>query len=67
VKPVSDQPVLQTWRSLLHERAILVDNIENLTSGIVSTIQVVEGHDPFAGRSGRDAVVVRSVVAQLSA
>jgi len=67
VKPVSDQPVLKTWRSLLGERAILVDNIENLTAGIVSTIQVVEGHDPFVGRTAKDVVVVRSVVAQLSA
>jgi hypothetical protein len=67
VKPVSDQPVLSTWRELLGERAILVENIESLAAGIVSTISVIEGRDPSVGWKGRDAVVVRQVVEQLTA
>lgn len=68
VKPVPTQPVLKTWRSLLGERAILVDNIESLAAGIVSTIQVIEGHNPKSESwSIKDAEIVDSVVAQLTA
>jgi len=67
VKPVTHQPVLATWKRLLDERAIVVDNIQNLAAGIVSTIQLIEGHDPRAGWTGTDIAVVEHVTAQLSA
>lgn len=67
VKPVGEQPVLHTWRELLGERAIEVENIESLAAGIVSTIQVIEGHDPRVGWKGRDAVIAHTVAAQLRA
>jgi len=66
VKPVQNQPVVDTWRKLLGERAIVVDNIENLAAGIVSTIQVIEGHNPYPGWTGQDLVVAQSVVSQLA-
>jgi hypothetical protein len=68
VKPVSDQPVLDRWRSLLAERAIVVADHERLAEGIVSTIQIVEGHDAesVAGSwGGQTAIVVRDMADQL--
>jgi hypothetical protein len=67
VKPVGSQPVLKTWRSLLGERAIEVEDIERLAAGIVTTIQVVEGVRPITGFTGKDALIARSVVKQLTA
>lgn len=69
VKPVPDQPVVSTWKGLLGERAIHVPDIERLAAGIVSTIQVVEGHDPatVAGSwKHGDAIQAEAVVHQLT-
>lgn len=68
VKPVGDQPVLSKWRELLAERAIVVDDHERLAEGIVSTIQIVEGHDAdsVAGSWDRHTSgVIRNMARQL--
>jgi len=68
VKPVSDQPVLDTWRGLLGERAILVPDHERLAAGIVAIIQTIEGTDAANVHKGwnDDALItVRSVTKQL--
>jgi hypothetical protein len=69
VKPVADQDVVGRWRALLGERAITVSDHTKLAEGIVSVIQVVEGHDPstVAGSwSHETALVVRDVVGQIA-
>ncbi len=48
VRPHSGQPVMETWKSLLGERAMLVSDHTKLAEVIVSTIQVIEGHDHAA-------------------
>lgn len=68
VKPVSDQPVIESWRELLGQRAIVVQDLTKLAAGIVGIISVVEGHDADKvadGWDGDSAVIVRDVAAQL--
>jgi len=68
VKPVGHQPVLRTWKDLLGECAIEVEDIKNLATGIVTTIQVVEGHDPRKGVVDKHEVrVIEAVRRQLTA
>lgn len=70
VKPVVSQPVEKTWKDLLGERAVLVQDHTKLAEGIVSIIRLVEGHDPdeVANSWGDDktAMVVRHAADQLS-
>lgn len=40
------QEVIQQWTDLLGERALLLENVDNLSEVIVSAIQVVEGAQP---------------------
>ena len=45
VKPVGTQPVLDSWRNLLGQRAIVVKNHEKLAEVIVTIIGINEGVD----------------------
>lgn len=69
VKPVRDQDVIDKWRNLLGERAILVADPLKLAEGIVSIIQVVEGHNADAVAASWDdstSVTVRQMTRQLA-
>lgn len=69
VKPVYDQPVVSSWKKLLDERAIQVLDHEMLGEVIVSTIQVIEGHDPahvVASWTGGKSLVVQEAVKGLT-
>ena len=58
------------WRDLLGERAIPVSDVSKLAEVIVSTIQVIEGHDVadvVGSWSGDTSVVVRNAVSGLRA
>ena len=69
VKPVPTQPVVRTWRRLLGERAIEVNDIERLAEGIVAVMQLVEGasaDDVAASWGGKAHGVVADVVGQLT-
>lgn len=64
VNPVHDQPVVDTWKKLLGERAILVKDTKYLASGIVGVIQCIEEHssvDLTQVWSGSTAVALRQV------
>lgn len=66
VKPVYTQPVVETWRGLLGERALLIGNDPKaLTPAIVSAIQLTEGADPHTGWNADDSIVVDRIFAQL--
>ncbi len=69
VKPEASQPVVQQWRSLLNERAILVSDPSKLDEVIVAIIRMVEGAtvDDVAvdHHDAGTAVVVRDVGRQL--
>ena len=61
---------LDPWRRLLGERAIEVTDVAKLAEVIVSTIQVIEGHDVadvVGSWSGDTSVVVRNAVSGLRA
>jgi hypothetical protein len=69
VKPVPSQEVQSTWAGLLGERAIFVSDQEKLAEVIVSTIQVIEGHDAAAvadSWSGDTSLVVRDAIGSLT-
>ena len=68
VKPVGNQDVVANWRRILGERAIMVDNIENMAESIVSIIQVSEGQgggDVVASWTGPAQIAARRIVTQL--
>lgn len=70
VKPEYGKDTVTEWRGLLGERAILVDDHTHLGEIIVSTIQVLEGHDPdkvVKSWSGATSLVVAKAVGQLTA
>lgn len=45
IQPVTGQPVIADWRSLLSERAVVVRNIDKLAEVIATIITINEGHD----------------------
>lgn len=69
VKPEPGQPVVQTWKALLNERAIMVSDPTKLDEVIVAIIRMVEGasiHDVAEDHhDAGTAVVVRDVGRQL--
>jgi hypothetical protein len=55
VRPVSSQPVVDTWKGLLDERAIIVgDRIDKMSHIIVATISLIEGQGVNEVKSDMD-------------
>ena len=57
--------VLATWKPLLPERTILLEDVDKLAETVISTIQVIEGANPAdvaASWSGSTAVVVANAL-----
>lgn len=70
IKPHPIQPVIKTWKKLLAERAVLVENVEFLAPGIVAIIEAVEGRSKeqiMHGHVGEEARIVEHVTRQLHA
>ncbi|HEX7938738.1 MAG TPA: hypothetical protein VF483_07070, partial [Gemmatimonadaceae bacterium] len=44
IKPVSSQPVVSSWRDLLGQRAVLVEDHSKIAEVILATMRVNEGH-----------------------
>lgn len=68
VKPVSGQNVIADWKALLNERAILVEDHEKLAEGIVSIIQLIEGHnvnDVVNSWDSKTRISVKNISTQL--
>lgn len=68
VSPVISQPVVQTWRSLLQQRAIEVSDHNRLAEVIISIIQIVEGYNTsevVSSWKGGISDVVRHAVGSL--
>lgn len=68
VNPVGSQPVVQSWKALLNERAIMVDNSDKLDEIIVAIIRMVEGasvQDVADSHDASTAVTIRDVGRQL--
>ena len=69
VDPVMSQPVRESWGDLLQERAIFVEDHEDLAEVIVSTMQVIQGasvDDVAKSWSGSTELVVRNAVGGLT-
>lgn len=69
VKPEPSQPVVQTWRALLHERAIMVTDTAKLDEIVVAIIRMVEGataHDVAQESDPSTALAIRSIGRQLA-
>lgn len=68
IKPISQQPVLQTWESILGDNAILVQDKDLLPQVIVSIIQANEGHDKgaiAASWNGSTSIVVSNAISKI--
>lgn len=69
VQPQASQPVVQSWRDLLSERAILVADHTKLDQMIVAIIRMVEGasvQDVAHGHDAGTALAIRDVGSQLA-
>lgn len=69
VAPQATQPVVQTWKGLLNERAIMVSDPTKLDEIIVALIRMNEGasvDDVTRGHAAGTAVVIRDVHRQLA-
>ncbi len=69
LKPVCNQPVVENWRSLLGQRALVVDDESKLSQVIVSAIQVNEGasrKSVIDSWDGTTSLTVAKAVGELS-